>query len=152
MKKVRAASWVYPTWILLLNERGMTLSSYIARTLPGFLGIPEDPRDKLIQDELNQVVIRARIYYASEMSELMKEHKQEMKEDPKNIELLNLGDKLVKTSGYPIFVKCLAKREPDMDVLSIVTSEVNQVSDKKYSDLDLWNQSLQWFSKYGAVS
>ena len=150
--KNRTSVWVDPRLNMLLNERGMTLSSFIARTLPIFLDLPEDPRDKLIQDKLSQVVLRARSFYISEMAELMKEHKQELKEDPKILELLNLGDKLVKTSAYPIFKNCLAKREPDMDILSVVTIEINKMNGQKYDELDLWNQSLEWFSKYGALS
>jgi hypothetical protein len=71
--KIRTSLWINPSLLLLLNERGLTLSSFIGRTLPAFLDLPVDPREKMIQEDLEKAVLRARSTYELEIRELIKE-------------------------------------------------------------------------------
>ena len=154
--KIRTSVWVHPSLILLLNERGMTLSSFISRSVPMFLDLPEDPREKLIQQDLEETVLRLRSTYENEVKKIVAGNSEktvlEGIQKQKDIELMNLGNLIRTAPSYTRFEKCLKKSDIDDDVLVALTAEINKVSKKQFDPLDVWNLSVSWYRKYGALS
>jgi hypothetical protein len=150
MKKVRTSAWVDPSWILLLNERGLTLSSYIAKSLPLFLGLPEDPMEKLIQKDITNMVLRVRSTYINEIrdrSTLFDAEKE--KERQKLVPLIKIGEKLQRTTCYQDILKALADRDVDAECWPVALDEINNMNGSKLEFYEFWNLSLQWYDVLG---
>jgi len=148
--KVRASAWVDPKLILLLNESGLTLTSFLNRALPIYLDLPEDPRDKLIQEKLDKMVIRLRISYAKEMQAAILESQIENQADlelqEQQSELLDLGDLLQKMSTYAQIEKDLKNKEPSDELWEDLAAIVSSKTGRELTSHELWNQALQWWA------
>jgi hypothetical protein len=157
LEKTRTSAWVYPTHILLLNERGLTLSSFLAYALPMFLDLPPDPREQLIKADMEKMVLRLRSTYEFEIKQIVQgkteKDAESNREKAKTADLIQFGEYLQRTTAYPVFKSQLMRKYYDDDtILTIVTREINRMNGKTYRENEVWNTAITWYQKYGATS
>ncbi len=141
--------------VLAMNARGISLSSWINRAMALFLGVPEDPEDELIKKKTEIVVSTLLLSYESEMRQKMKEHASKSSiqdaEKAKEDELVRFGESLKKSPDYPIFKKCLVKKDIENEFLGQITQYINKKTGSEYENIEFWNRAITWFQKYGTV-
>ena len=148
--KIRTSVWVHPSFILLLNERGLTLSSFLSLALPMFLELPPDPREQLIKADVEKMVLRLRSTYELEIKQIMQEKAEKdaelIPEKQRISELIQFGDYLQRTKSYPDFRRCLERKDPDDSVLRNITKEINRLNGNEYEEIELWNKAITWYA------
>lgn len=141
---------------LMAIDEGIEFTAFFNRCLALFFDVPEDPRLKLVKEKSEYAVLRLKEKYQREIFEIVKDHESQIsikdREKAKDAELIQFGEYLQKTSAYPIFKNHLVRKDTDDDTLSIITLEMNRMNGRKYSELEIWNTSITWFTKYGARS
>lgn len=122
-----------------------------------FLELPEDPREKLIQKRLDDMVLRLRSTYEREIKEMVRDFsaQQELEIESKNMKekrdslLLNLGEILQELNIYPQLERDLMQKDMESDLWDTALALVNSKSGTQYDLGTLWNTSLEWFKVYG---
>jgi len=137
-------------------EEGLELTAFVNRCLALFFEVPEDPRDKLIIEKSQYAVLRLKEKYKREILGVIKDYEvlntAGQAAQDRESELIQFGEFLKKTTAYPVFKACLARRDFDDDTLQIVTSEVNKMNGRKFETMELWNKAVDWYRKYGEVT
>lgn len=142
--------------VLAMNAQGIEISPWINRAMALYLGVPEDPNDHLIKKKTDVVISTLLLSYESEIKKRVQEFTKDSEIQDKikqqELDLIQFGEYLKKTTAYPVFKVCLANRDFDDDTLEIVTSEVNKMNGRRYEPMDLWNRAVNWYRKYGQVT
>ena len=138
---------------LLAVSEGLDVSAFLNLALAAYFEVPEDPRTKLIREKCTHFVLRIKNRYNSEMKEILAEHASQNTIDEatrkKDAELVTFGEYLKKSSAFPIFERCLKRKEPEGDILELITLEVNRMNGHTYEEHELWNKAITWYNKYG---
>jgi len=142
---------------LLSVSAGISFTPFLNRCLAMFFEVPENPTDKMIREKSEYIVLRLKQNYEREVREILKENaSQESVNDAareREDELIKFGHQLMKAPSYPAFEKHL--KNPDLvdeRIMATITSEVNRMNGKKWSDDELWNYAITWWNKYGKVT
>lgn len=157
MVKVRRCFWVDDNLFLMISSKGIDPSSLINRFFAGFLDLPEDPRDLLIKQKTEEIVIRLRISYEQELKEAMRQealkdsikNQEKAVKEAKDIRLMDLGDLLQELNIYPQLERDLMQKDMESDLWDTALALVNSKSGTQYDLGTLWNTSLEWFKVYG---
>ena len=156
--KRRTSVWVDPQLVLLMQNQGIDISSFLNRAMALFLDLPEDPREKLIREKSEKLVHKLLCSYNTDLKESLAEaqrkeaelHPEKLRELALQKQLFHIGDCLKETSVYGKLLKSLMKKNPDIAPWEIALKEINSSNGNKYSEVELWNLSLDWYKNIGS--
>lgn len=157
--KVRRCFWVDDSAFLMLQGKCIDPSTLINRIITLFLDLPEDPREKLLLEKSEEVMIRLRIQYEREIRDRIRESatQQQVQDlaktaaDQRSAELLEFGADLRKIPCFPKLLQVLGERNTDSNYLQVALVEFNQINGCRLEDYDLWNTALAWYDKFGKL-
>lgn len=162
MVKVRRSIWIDDRALLLLQGKGINLSTLISKTMLIFLDLPEDPREKIIQDKIKDIAIRLRIQYEEELRARIREFDKQNEvqdldraaADQRNGEILNFGDMLQKTTCWPRVQTALQDLDAEAPCWEMATREIQVASGngKDWDIISVWNMAIDWWKRYGRNS
>jgi len=156
----RTAIWIDPRLILMLNDEGWELSTFVRRAAQEYLELPEDPRDKIKEEKLKKMVLRIRSTITQEIQEAIKADETEnvikkTQEDiikEKESNLIHLGEWIQKRSEYPEFQRYFIRHDYDDDILHKVHFAYELECPGRFSHKEsFWNALISWYNKYGRV-
>jgi hypothetical protein len=122
-----------------------------------FVGIPEDPRDQLIKQQMNETAIRLRISYEQELRSRSSEITQEqhirdlqlVAANQKSQDLKKFGNNFMDVSCFPQCIRALDDKNYDSDYWEIALAEFNNNNGSHYDESEFWNIALEWYTMMG---
>lgn len=157
MSKVRRCFWVDDRALLLIQAKGVDVSTLINRVMILFAGLPEDPREALIREQSEEIMIRLRISYENEIrarikKDAAKHQAQDLERartDQRLADLMSLGDQLKQLSFFDQLERDLMRGDPDTDLWEDAAVIVSTNNPIKYDLGTLWNTAIDWYRQYG---
>jgi hypothetical protein len=145
------------TAFLMLQGTGVDPSTLINRIIALFLKLPDDPREKLVQEQSEEIMIRLRIQYEREirdriMEQATKQAAQDLDRvaaDQRAAELLSFGELLQKTTCWMQIHRALQDGNYDSDYWEIALMEINAADGDKWDSTRLWNNAIEWYNRFG---
>jgi len=157
MVKVRRCFWVDDTAFLMLQGKCIDPSTLINQIITLFLNLPEDPREKLVKEQSEEVMIRLRIQYEREIRDRIRESaaQQAVQDldraaaDKRSAELLHVGELLQRTTCWTQVLRALRDQDSDSEYWEIAVHEVNGMDGDRWESTRLWNTAIDWYARYG---
>ena len=159
VQKVRTSVWVDPRLTILLQLKGMTLSGFISKALPAFLKLPDDERDRLLDERMQGVMIQVREDWEKEQQELDLEAEVELTEAQRErarevkrlAPIIAFGELFTNCSNFAALIKDFVKLDPEPTdrTWAAAVMEINAMSEHEYTISEAWNFGLLWWSKFG---
>jgi hypothetical protein len=157
MPQIRRSYWVDSSLLMMMEDKGVVMSTFINKAMASFLELPDDPNERLLRENINSAAIRVRISYLNEIRDRIT--KAEMDETQSNAEkakqkainqkLMEVGEQLRRTSVYTRIIKALDKLDGEDPIWDTAIEEFNDVNGTDYDFLSLWNLSIAWYKAYG---
>ena len=155
MTKIRKHVWVDSNLALLMDDKGIDLSSFLHLAMTGFLDVPEDPTVKLLRENIPKSVDRVRAGYINAIrtraGELDQAQSKEDIEKAKQKELIGqlteFGNKLQNISCYQRCLRALKEVDPEAPCWDRALSEFNNINGKTYNRFEIWETANEWYRK-----
>ena len=145
-----------PNVLLMIDNKGIDLSTFVSKAAAFFLDLPEDPTAKLLRKKIENSAIRTRISYLNEIRSRIIESEQQVaqvdREKTKQKELIaeleKVGESLKKTSCYSKVLVALKTLDPEAPCWDTALQEINATNGDTFTADELWNKAIEWYRLY----
>jgi len=157
LEKVRRSVWIDPHALLLFQAKGLKLSPFVNNVIAMFLDLPPDPRERILKEKSDEVVLRLRSSYEHELRLRIREYEQQQQvqdldraaADKRSAELLHVGELLQRTTCWSQVQRALQDQDSDSEYWEIAVHEVNGMDGDRWDSTRLWNTAIDWYARYG---
>jgi hypothetical protein len=144
--------------MLLIQSKGIDPSTLVNRVIALFLDLPEDPREKLIQQQSEEMVIRLRIQYEREIRDRIREYATEQAAHDRDRAaraaaekpILEFGALLQQTSQYPQALLALQSMRHEAPCWETILDELGARTGRTWEFTEMWNTAIEWYRRYGS--
>ncbi len=144
----------------MLQSKGIDPSTLINRVVTLFLDLPEDPAEKLVRIQSEEIMIRLRIQYEQEIRDRIRESAtQQQVQDLERAraeqrieQLLKFGELLQQNQRRDRVMQALRGQDYEAPVWDNVLEEINRVNGGKWTLETLQSTAIDWWKRYGQAT